>query len=193
MKNIFNLNEEEKNRIRGLHGMQVLTEEPNINLLTPAVKNHIGKQVSSLKMLQIIAGCWINNKKSGELWAGLGPGGWQRSSKGGPFPYIYPGEKEGTVVGGTKTGWAETINPCKMSQIRGDMWTRSDFLVPGIVNFWAKQASGISNTPTDQYDDDANEIYSDKQIKTMEALGDGYTWVPGRNLAHNTMWTLTKV
>ena len=29
MKNIFKLNESEKNRIRGLHGMQLITEEIN--------------------------------------------------------------------------------------------------------------------------------------------------------------------
>ena len=52
---------------------------------------------------------------------------------------------------------------------------------------------GISNTPTDQYDDDGNELYSDKQMETMQTLGGDYTWVPGRNLSQNTMWTLTKV
>ena len=106
MNNRFNINEEEKNRIRGLHGIQVINEQTKKGdqvaseyegaTLTPAVQNHVGKTVTSLKMLQIIAGCWTNNVKSGELWAGLEAGGWGTHSA---RPIIYPGDKEGTVVG----------------------------------------------------------------------------------------------
>ena len=201
------ISEQEKNRIRGLHReFSVIQEQDQVkgkeavsriegistNLLTPAVQEHLkGKKASTIEMLQIIAGCWVHSKKSGPRWAGLGPGGQSWEQKGGPMPMIRPGEKDGTVSSQVKTGWGETINPCKMYKVP-EGWRRSDFLVPAIVNFWTKRATSLSNTPTDQYDDDGDELYSQKKLNKMQSIGNRLTWVPDGSKGINTMWTLTK-
>ena len=145
-----------------------------------------------MDMLNIIAGCWIHSKKAGRLWAGLQGGGESWSKKGGPMPIIYPGKKDGTLIGAMKSGWAEEINPCKMSQVP-EGWRRSDFLVPAIVNYWTKRASGISNIPANYYDDNDEEIYTRREIDQMDAIGDKLSWVPDGYNGVRTMWTLTKV
>jgi len=207
MNNIFNINEQEKNRIRGLHKNYSIIKEQDdekgdvgsiegmsTNLLTPAVQTHLkGKKRSTIDMLKIIAGCYVEGKH-GALWAGLEGGGESWSHKGGPMPIIYPGKKDGTLIGAVKTGWAEEINPCKMYKVP-EGWTRSDFLVPAIVNYWTKRAKGISNIPAESalYNDEGDDQYTNRELDQMDTIGDRLTWVMDRDNGVSTMWTLTKV
>ena len=203
MRNRFNLNESEKNRIKNLHGIKVIKEEETegreetgkimgfpVNLLTPAVKEHLGKKVTTLKMLQIIADCFNMSDKAGPLWAGLGPSSY-RSPKGGPYPRIQPSSDHGTITGywgqGGQLRHVENLKPCRLHRIP-EGWRRSDFLVPAIVNFWKKLAGGISNTPYDGLGVDAD----DSKVNKMSEIGEKFTWAPDGNNGQNTMWTLKR-
>ena len=54
MKNRFNLNEEEKSRIKQLHGIQLINEEQTVGTLPQEIENCINSSISLIKDRELI-------------------------------------------------------------------------------------------------------------------------------------------
>ena len=169
MRNRFNINESEKKRIRGLHGMQVLTEEPGemisgipTNSLHPITQDYLrkGQTMNWVQMLHMITGCYVNDENKPQ-YSVLNPLGVNRDD------YVHTDRKKKQISFSNKSfcmigGSSVCFNPCKLdinaqqsalpNAVRG-------MVIPALVNMMS--SSTIDNLGMDDFDDATYDRYEE--------------------------------